>query len=342
MKILNAIHAQSIGGVDQMFRNYTKVLIKNNHEVALLISNNSHTNYDNLGVKKIYKLNNSAQIFDFLKLLWIVVSYRPDIVICHSNRLMRWIKTINKLHLTKSVAVNHGISFKNSLNCDYIININEQINRMVVDAGHNPNKSFVLENVIKVNEEYSCKKISDKIKIGIYARIEERKGFDILIQAVEILLKKDFDIRLKIGGFDVEKKYCLQTVKDFAKSHNIYDNCEFVGLVTDKKSFFNDVDIFCVPSREEPFGLVILEGFHHSTLVISSDTVGGKLLIKNNEDGILFKNENFVDLANKIEEVLKNKENYCNFTKKAYEKLRDNYSFNRLTKNFEEILTYLK
>ena len=58
-----------------------------------------------------------------------------------------------------------------------------------------------------------------------------------------------------------------------------------------------DVDIFCVPSREEPFGLVILEGFLYSTLVISSDTDGGKFLIKDGEDGLLFKNTLEVTLS---------------------------------------------
>ena len=47
MKILNAIHAQSIGGVDQMFRNYSKALSKK-HEVSLLIFDNGNDNYNNL------------------------------------------------------------------------------------------------------------------------------------------------------------------------------------------------------------------------------------------------------------------------------------------------------
>ena len=112
-------------------------------------------------------------------------------------------------------------------------------------------------------------------------------------------------------------------------------------MVKDKKSFFKDVDIFCVPSREEPFGLVILEGFLHSTLVISSDSEGGKLLIKNNEDGLLFKNGNAQDLAQKIILATAQQEKYCDLTQKAYLKLTQQFSFAALANNFQQVLAQI-
>ncbi len=111
-----------------------------------------------------------------------------------------------------------------------------------------------------------------------------------------------------------------------------------VGVVKNKPNFFKDVDIFCVPSREEPFVLVILEGFLHSTLVISSNTDGGKLLIENGEDGFLFTNEDEKNLAEKIELALKSSEVYEKLTKKAFEKLENKFSINNLAKEISKIL----
>lgn len=338
MKILNAIHAQSIGGVDQMFRNYTKVLTNNKHEISLLISDNGNDDYNNLHVKKIFKLKNRSQISDFLNLCWILVTYRPDIIICHSKRLMQWMSYLKFLVKTKSVAVNHGITFKKSLGCDYVISINQEISQMVIAQGFDAQKSFILPNVIAIDEKYHEKKLKTLPVIGIYGRIEPRKGFDILLAAAEILQKSGHDFHLKIGGFEVPGAYNLQTLKNLAKERNIYEKCQFVGIVKDKKSFFSNVDIFCVPSREEPFGLVILEAFLYSTLAISSNSVGGKLLIKDNIDGLLFENENPQDLAEKIIWLQKNQEKYCDFTKKAYSKLCEEYSFDALASNFEKIL----
>jgi glycosyltransferase involved in cell wall biosynthesis len=342
MKIINAIHAQGIGGVDQVFRNYTEILVENGHEVALLMSDNGNDKYENFGVK-IFKLKNSSQISDFFNLLKIVFSFKPDVIICHSNRLMKWMKFLrffNKIGLVKakSVAVNHGITFKKSLYCDFVISINQQISDLVVSEGFALSKSFILPNVIKVDQSYHEKKFGNPPTIAIYGRLEPRKGFDILIKACEILSQKNHDFRLKIGGFEVEGTYGWNTIKDLAKFHNILDKCEFFGVVKDKKSFFENVDIFCVPSREEPFGLVILESFLHSTLVISSNSDGGKLLIKDGENGLLFNNDDYEDLSKKIilaieDHVLRN-----SLSRKAFLKLVKEFSFEILSQEMSKIL----
>lgn len=341
MKILNAIHAQSIGGVDQMFRNYASSLSAAGHEIALLISDNGNDNYKIANIKKIFKLKNNSQISDCLKLLVILLIYRPQVIICHSNRLMKWMRILRFFTGTKSIAVNHGISFKNSLHCDYIISINQQISDLVVAAGFDKLRSFVLPNTINVDCKYQQKTITKPLTIGMYGRIEPRKGFDILFKAAAILQQKNIDFRLKIGGFEVPGGYNWQYLEDFAKEQKIYDKCKFIGVVTDKKSFFSDVDIFCVPSREEPFGLVILEGFLYSTLVISSDSVGGKFLIEDGKNGVLFQNENHEDLADKILFATSNQEKYCDFTAKAYLKLIDHFSEKSFAKNFNQILDKL-
>ncbi len=338
MKILNAIHGQSIGGVDSMFRVYAQAIAEQGHKVALLISDNGNDNYQLKNVSKIFKLKNRAQILDVLHLFFILLIYRPDIIICHSNRIMKWMRILKFFTKAKTVAVNHGISFSNSLHCDYIININQQISDLVVIAGHNKSRSFVLPNAIDINVSYQKKFLNNPIKIGIYGRLEERKGFDILIAAAKILQEKNFDFRLKIGGFETHKDYGWLQIKDLARINGVFEKCEFVGVVLDKKDFFKDVDIFCIPSREEPFGLVILEGFLHSTLVISSDTVGGKLLIKDQTDGLLFENGNADDLARKLITVAGNYENYAGLTKSAYLKLEKEFSFDVFASNLNQIL----
>lgn len=335
MKILNAIHAQNIGGVDQVFRDYTEVLTAAGHDVALMISDNGRDNYP---AKKIFKLQNRSQVLDFLHLLFIAYSFRPDVILCHSNRIMKWMRILKFLSGAKSVAINHGISFKNSLHCKYIVSINQQISDMVVAAGHDASKSFILSNVIKVDQKYRQKILKKPAVIGIYGRLEPRKGFDILFTAAEILQKNGHDFRLKVGGLEVHRNYGWREINNFAAEYKISQKCQMVGTVLDKEKFFEDVDIFCVPSREEPFGLVILEGFLFSTLVISSNSDGGKLLIKNGEDGLLFENGNAENLAAKIEQVLQNPEIYPSLTSRAFSKLEKEFSFDSLNRDLNKIL----
>ncbi len=345
MKIINAIHAQAIGGVDQVFRDYAEILVQQGHQVSFLISDNGKDNYSNLGVREVFKLKNSAQIFDFLRVLWILIICRPDLMICHSRRLMNWSAKLKffrltKIIKTKTIAVNHGIHFDKSLCCDYVISINDDISRMVVAAGFNKNKVFTLPNAIKINEKYREKTLHNPPLIGIYGRIEARKGFDILIKACGILKKQGQEFRLKIGGFETGgDDWGWKNIDQWIAEENIGEECYKVGTVVNKKDFFTDIDIFCVPSREEPFGIVILEGFLHSTLVISSDTIGGKLLIKDDENGVIFTNENCQELAAKISEILKNPDSYNIKTKNAFLRLEKEFSLNSLSDKMSAILT---
>jgi len=345
MKIINAIHAQGIGGVEQVFCDYKQALDQAGHDVALLISKNPNKkNQKKYQAKKIFTLKNNSQITDFFKLSWIILSYKPDVIICHSRRLMKLsiiLKIIfpKKIFKFKTIAVNHGITFDSSLHCDYIININQNIHNLVIDKNFDKNKSFVVNNAIAITQKYYEKKINkDKIVIGIYGRIEPRKGFDILLEAVKIVISNFPNIRLKIGGFEVNENYNLQNIKDLAKKLDLENICDFVGVVKNKIEFFSDVDILAVPSREEPFGLVILEGFLHSTLVISSDTEGGKLLINNENNGLLFDNENSHDLAKKIIWLLQNLSKYHLLTKQAYSRLENEFSLLNLSNNLQKIL----
>lgn len=345
MKILNAIHAQNIGGVNQVFKDYTQALQAAKHDVALLISDNQRCSYDE---DKIFKLKNLSPLLDILHILWVFWKFRPDIVICHSPRLMYNMRLL-RFTGVKIIGVNHGTSFKKSLFCDYVISVNANIHDNVVQAGFDKNKAMVISNAIAIHKPYQAKpayNTSNHITIGTYGRLEAAKGFDIFIEAAAILHQKlqgsNQDFRLKIGGFEVPGHICWDDMKALAKKHGILDKCQFVGLVVDKDDFFSDVDICCVSSREESFGLVILEGFLQSKLVMSSDTDGGKFLIKDGVDGILFKKGDPNDLANKIEKLLDGQsysvEDINLMTKTAFTKLENNFSLNSLKTKLDALL----
>lgn len=340
LKILNAIYSHNIGGVSQVFCDYSKVLSDSDHEVALLLRDISEFEYENLGVSKIFKLKSLSQISDIFYFIWILFTFRPDIILSHNNRISKWmriVKIFSKIIGFKSIGINHGVGIKGSLSCDYTLSVGKEIRQMVLDKGFDPNKSFILPNAIKISQKYQKKTISNPITLGFYSRMDMSKGFDILLKAA-ILIRK-YNFKIKIGGFEVANSgYGLKDIKNLAKNLKIADKCQFVGVVKNKKEFFQDVDIFCVPSFAESFGLVILEGFLHSTLVISSKTDGGKLLINDGEDGLLFEIGDYEDLAKKINFILQNQDQYQKLTKNAFAKLEKEFSFNSLSASLEKIL----
>lgn len=88
------------------------------------------------------------------------------------------------------------------------------------------------------------------IRLGTYGRFAEQKGYDILIAAMRLLDPSRFT--LAIGG-DGPDDAALRAAAVGA------DNIRFVGRVEDMPAFYEDIDVFLVPSRWEAFGQIATE-----------------------------------------------------------------------------------
>jgi len=91
--------------------------------------------------------------------------------------------------------------------------------------------------------------------IGCLCVFSYRKGVDLLIEAFAQLLQEGRDLKLLLAGHggDAPKFYAL------AHKLGVCDRIEWTGWVTNTQSFFDRIDLFCLPTREEPFGIVITE-----------------------------------------------------------------------------------
>jgi len=343
MRIINATFAQNIGGVNQVFCDYFEALKKSGHEVALVISDNNKCSYDVACEHKIYRLKNLTPVFDLIHLFFIILRFSPDVIFCHSGRITKLTKILQKIFSFKTINVNHGTTIKYSFNCDYAISVNKEINESLLKKGYEKNRAFIVHNAIDIVQKYSQKSLNIPTKIAMFSRIEIAKGFDVFLRAVKILIDEGYDISLKIGGFEVENSgYGIKNIMSLAKELGIENKIDFVGLVKDKKLFFQDVDIFCVPSREETFGLPIIESFLNSVIAVSSDTDGGRLIIKDSINGFLFAREDDRELAKKIAKIIDNPKRYNEITKNAYEDLKERFSYQSLSGNLNNILDRIK
>lgn len=151
-------------------------------------------------------------------------------------------------------------------------------------------------------------KIKEKM-ILFLGRFAEVKGIDILLQAFTELIKENKfdDVKLLIMGTDfgyskkmfekikknnLEKRILVIIKPDREEVISAYHACEFLVL----------------PSRWEMSPLTPLEGFACKKTIIGSRIHGIPYVIKDNENGLLFKNENFEDLKEKMRELLLNPE----------------------------------
>lgn len=143
---------------------------------------------------------------------------------------------------------------------------------------------------------------SSKIIIGYAGRLVGQKQAELILNSL-VNYEGTKIIDLKIAG-DGPK---LNQLKGIAKGLNKEKiNVDFLGRVDDMRFFYNALDLFILPSRDESLGLVVLEALVHQVPVIVFDFVGGILEYINEDYGIIIlKNENELkELFNNSTELL--------------------------------------
>ncbi len=143
---------------------------------------------------------------------------------------------------------------------------------------------------------------SKYFKIIYIGQINYEKGFDTLINACDFLYKKNFPFNLHIIGSKRlwnNKKIINLNLSDkkYIKSYKQVKHSAIGGYLKDK-------DVLIVPSKwDEPFGIVAVEGLSAGLIVISSQKGGLSEIIEDGRNGLSFKPNNHIDLANKILQV---------------------------------------
>jgi len=112
-------------------------------------------------------------------------------------------------------------------------------------------------------------------------RMSYQKGPDILSRAIPMVLEQRWDVKFVFVGEGEMRPVCENIIREL----NVQNSCHFLGYVSDqtKKEWINACNLMCVPSRNEPFGIVLLEAWDASKNIVATDAVE---LIDNFENGI--------------------------------------------------------
>jgi glycosyltransferase involved in cell wall biosynthesis len=112
-------------------------------------------------------------------------------------------------------------------------------------------------------------------------RMAYQKGPDLLIEAAARVLKKK-NAQFVIIGEGGMRSHCEYQ----AQKLGIGNSCNFLGYAPEGIviDWFNSCDLVCVPSRNEPFGIVVLEAWDARKPVVVSDAVA---LVDNFKTGVI-------------------------------------------------------
>jgi len=134
------------------------------------------------------------------------------------------------------------------------------------------------------------------------SRLVERKGHDIVIRALPIILQNIPQCVYLIVGSGPEER----RLRDLAQTLNVSDHVIFAGSVADAElpAYYNACDIFTMPSRAldkregiEGFGIVYLEANACGKAVIGGRSGGVSEAVEEGVSGILVDPNNESELA---------------------------------------------
>ena len=171
-----------------------------------------------------------------------------------------------------------------------------------------------------------------KYGIGIFGRVRHQKGVDILVHAAIPVLKKHPDFTVVICGETTpDQKKFENDLKAAISSAGLTDRFIFLG----KQPFdalprlFRAMHLVTALSRNEGFGLTVLEAMASGTAVMASEAGAWRDIIREGQDGTIVPCDNIEATQAKLNGMLGSIEELTEMGIEGRKRVEQNYTLER-------------
>jgi glycosyltransferase involved in cell wall biosynthesis len=167
------------------------------------------------------------------------------------------------------------------------------------------NYRFKTDRFVEALELRSLLKIKEEDTLILFAgKFEPVKNVELLLSAFISLNKQNAHLLLVGNGVDEDQLKSL--TGNSASAGNIhfldFKNQSYMPVL------YQAADLFCLPSKSETWGLSVNEAMACGKAILASDTVGCAVdLVKNAQNGAIFKAGDVNDLAEKLQQLINDK-----------------------------------
>ncbi|MCK4643054.1 glycosyltransferase family 4 protein [bacterium] len=149
-------------------------------------------------------------------------------------------------------------------------------------------------NGVELSAENVPKKISTPIRLGIVSRLEEFKGYPLLIEMIRKYEMSEFEFHIFNDG------RMSPEIKQLAKE---YFSVKYWGFVEDKDAMYEKFDVLLLLSRFEGFGYVTIEAVVRGIPVIAYNTPLNRELLSNYPEEGYFKQYSSDSLKKSLDQL---------------------------------------
>ena len=166
------------------------------------------------------------------------------------------------------------------------------------------------------------------------------KGVFVLLDALRILKEKGYLFNCQYVGGETAEINAVQFSEEVDK-RDLNDRVAYVGrkVGEEKNAFFQQADIFILPTMNECFPLVILEAMEYKLPVISTNEGGIPDMVKDGENGLIFEKQNPYSLADCIAKLLDDEELRVKMGNAGYDKFCREFTLQQFEHRMLDILS---
>lgn len=327
------------GGIAEMIMLYTRALLSKGYKVVILTPKNASVRKE---LESAYKNNRSVSLETISLLSRVALIFKKAIgafaklkdaeaIIVHTSKLVGPLKRIS--YNPPLLAVHHtrkSKAKKHLLASDRVIVINSRQRKVLIEAGMDDLAVNLIPNAVSIIPNPKKRKFSSDFIIGCMGRLVSVKSVEVFVESIA---KTGF--KGLIAGDGPERERLEELA--IARGADI----EFLGWVKNKDSFFGRIDIFCVPSQSEPFGLVIIEAMMRSLPVVCTMTDGAADIVEDGFDGLLVPINDVESMASALARLANDAELRNKLGARARRKVEKEYTLEKFSRNLEEVINAL-
>lgn len=362
MRILHITkkYPNALGGDAIVVQNLEEQQKKNGHEVFILTTNcddiinkkdlikfglkDTPANLDNITIKRFISLINL-----FFKSFSLIKELHPDIVHSHSVDMGYIMSFACRKYNTPLIETYHAGSFNDKkypltkrLLDKFLFKISK-FNKIIV-LGKNLLKDFKREKIngaiyipngVNQTNILHRKNKSKKIRFIFVGRLEDQKGLEYLIDAVNevVKLNKNFEILLIGEG---SKKEELRKKINNLKLKNYFN---FLGSKSNKEVIrsYSTSDIFILPSLWEGLPLTLLEALASGLPVITTDVGGISDICTDNENALIIPPKNTREIKDAMIRLINNPRLRKQLGENGRQLVKNKYSWEKINSQIEDV-----
>jgi glycosyltransferase involved in cell wall biosynthesis len=257
----------------------------------------------------------------------IVKKHNPALILCHGLRAHKVFADAVGTSLP-IVAMTHKPGFHKHLPCELFITVAEHRRQFLIQRGVAPGKVVVIPNGVPIPAERKTSYAAAKpVRIAAIGRLHEKKGFNILIEAVCLLVAKGHDLHVTIQGEGPLRGALEAQIADA----NLKDRIALPGWSDNLKGPLLESDVFAFPSFQEDFPLVVLEAMSYALPIAASAIDGPKDFLRDGDTALMVPPHDAPAFAAALERLIADQALRERLGNAAREDVSRNYSFETIS-----------